>query len=257
MALDELDEATALAGRNLDVGDLAESLEERAELILGHVARQTTNEDGGVVGVSELVHGLGGTVEAHGGTTHRRVHAGRAGHTHVGSADTGTLVLGGGSGNTHGAVAAVDTLHFSESALLVVLIGEADEAVATGHAADRVGHNLGGLARGETALEERDEDVFVHLRAEVTNEDGVLRATVVTAGRSVSPEGCHECKGEMAHLRSARPPPVAQFSLKTRLVLGMGVPFRVRALAAAAGEEKSTKQYPALLLLPTLGPRYL
>lgn len=37
----------------------------------------------------------------------------------------------------------------------------------------------------------------------------------------------------------------------------MGVPFRVRALAAAAGEEKSTKQYPALLLLPTLGPRNL
>lgn len=60
-----------------------------------------------------------------------------------------------------------------------------------------------------------------------------------------------------SHLRSARPPPVAQFSLKTRLVLGMGVPFRERALAAAAGEEKSTKQYPALLLLPTLGPRYL
>jgi len=45
-----------------------------------------------------------------------------------------------------------------------------------------------------------------------------------------------------AYLRSARPPPVAQFSLKTRLVLGMGVPFRERALAAAAGEEKSTKQ---------------
>jgi len=45
-----------------------------------------------------------------------------------------------------------------------------------------------------------------------------------------------------SYLRSARPPPVAQFSLKTRLVLGMGVPFRERALAAAAGEEKSTKQ---------------
>lgn len=46
---------------------------------------------------------------------------------------------------------------------------------------------------------------------------------------------------------------MAQLSLKTRLVLGMGVPFRDRALAAAAGEVKSTKQYPALLLLPTLG----
>lgn len=197
VTLDELDETTALARRNLDVGDLAESLEERAELILSHVARQTTNEDGGVVGVGELIHGLRGAVEAHGGTAHRGVHAGGAGHTHVGSADTGALVLRGGGRDTHGAVAAVDTLHLSEGALLVVLVGEADEAVAAGHAADGVGHDLGGLARGETALEERDEDVFVHLRAEVTNEDGVLRATVVTAEGSVSLECCHGWDWEM------------------------------------------------------------
>jgi hypothetical protein len=31
-------------------------------------------------------------------------------------------------------------------------------------------------------------------------------------------------------------------------VLGIGVPLTVKALAAAAGDEKSTKQYPALLL---------
>lgn len=53
----ELDEATALSGGDLDVCYLAESLEERAQLILGHVARQTANEDGRVVRVSELVHG--------------------------------------------------------------------------------------------------------------------------------------------------------------------------------------------------------
>lgn len=56
VAMDKLDEATALAGRNLDVGDLSESLEERAQLILSNVARQATNKDGRVVRVGELVH---------------------------------------------------------------------------------------------------------------------------------------------------------------------------------------------------------
>lgn len=55
VAVDELDKATALSRRDLDVGDLAEALEEGAELILGHVARQATNENSGVVGVGELV----------------------------------------------------------------------------------------------------------------------------------------------------------------------------------------------------------
>jgi hypothetical protein len=181
VALNELDKTAALSRGDLDVGDLAESLEERAELILSDVARQTANEDSGVVGVGELVHRLGSTVEGHGGTAHGRVHSGGAGtHTHVGT-NTGALVLGGSGGDTHGAVATVDTLHLGEGALLVVLIGEADESVAAGHAADGVGHDLGGLARGEAALEERDENVLVDLGAEVTNEDGVLGTTVVTA----------------------------------------------------------------------------
>ena len=58
MALDELDEAAALSRGNLDVGDLAEALEERAELVLCHIARQAADEDSGVVGVGELIHGL-------------------------------------------------------------------------------------------------------------------------------------------------------------------------------------------------------
>lgn len=52
----------------------------------------------------------------------------------------------------------------------------------------------------------------------------------------------------LTHLRSARPPPEAQFNLNGRVEFGIMVPFRFRALAAAAGVEKSTKQYPALLL---------
>lgn len=181
VALDELDETAALSRRDLDVGNLAESLEEGAQLILGDVAGESTNEHGGVVGVGELVHGLRSTVEAHGRSTHRGVHARGPGHTHGTGNNAGTLVLGGGSGDAHGTVAAVDALHFAQSALLVVLVGETDETVATGHAADGVSHDLGGLARREAALEERDEDVFVHFGAKVTNEDGVLGATVVTA----------------------------------------------------------------------------
>jgi len=52
----------------------------------------------------------------------------------------------------------------------------------------------------------------------------------------------------LPYLRSARPPPEAQFSLKGRLEFGISVPLRVRAFAAAAELAKSTKQYPALLL---------
>lgn len=38
MAVDELDEAAALAGGNLDVGDLTKALEERSQLVLGNVS---------------------------------------------------------------------------------------------------------------------------------------------------------------------------------------------------------------------------
>src|SRR5271170_1397393 len=54
--------------------------------------------------------------------------------------------------------------------------------------------------------------------------------------------------GPLSSRRSWRPPPLAQFSLKGRWVFGMRVPLYVRALAAACGDMKSTKQYPALLL---------
>jgi hypothetical protein len=181
MTLDELDETTALARRDLDVGDFTEALEERTELVLSDVAGEATNENGGVVGVGELVHGLRSAIEAHGGSAHGRVHASGAGHAHTTGHHTGALVLGCGGRDTHGAVTAVDTLHLTQSPLLVVLVGEADETVSAGHAADGVGHDLGGLARGEAALEQRNEDVLVNLGAEVTNEDGVLRTTVITA----------------------------------------------------------------------------
>ena len=62
VALDKLDKAAALSGRDLYVGDFAEALEEGTEFILGDVARETSNENGRVVGIRELVHGLRSTI---------------------------------------------------------------------------------------------------------------------------------------------------------------------------------------------------
>lgn len=243
MALNELNETATLARGDLDVGDLTEALEERTELVLSDVSRETPNKDGGVVRIGELVHGLGSTIETHWGGTHRGVHPRGTRHAHGTRHDSRALVLGGGGGDTHGAVAAVDTLHLTQGTLLVILIGEADKAVTTRHSTNWVGHDLGRLARWEPALEKGNENVFVNLRAQVANENGVLGTTIIAATRfSVSFFFISVGGDRRYYLRSARPPPVAQFSLKTRFVLGMGVPFRDRALVAAAGDEKSTKQ---------------
>jgi hypothetical protein len=68
VAVNKLNETTALARRNLDVGDFTEALEEGAELILSHVARKATDKNRSVVGIGELVH-LSGRVETTGTTT--------------------------------------------------------------------------------------------------------------------------------------------------------------------------------------------
>ena len=186
VTLHELDETAALARRNLDVGDLAEALEERAELILSDVARKATDENSGVVGVSELVHGLRSAVVAHRRSAHG-VHAhARAAttllHVHAARATGSTaLVLGGRSTNAHGSVSTVHTLHLGESLLLVLLVGETDEAVTARHAADGVGHDLGRLGGGVLVLEELDEDELGDLRTKVSNEDAIFGATLVTA----------------------------------------------------------------------------
>lgn len=59
VAVNELDEAATLSGGDLDVGDLTKTLEERSQLILGHIAREATDEHGSIVRVRELVHGHG------------------------------------------------------------------------------------------------------------------------------------------------------------------------------------------------------
>ena len=91
------------------------------------------------------------------------------------------LEFGGGRGDAHGAGETVKAVHLDEGTLLVGLVSETDEAIAAGDTGDGVEHDLGGLAGREPALEEGDEDVFVDFRTQVTDEDGELRATVVTA----------------------------------------------------------------------------
>ena len=93
-------------------------------------------------------------------------------------------VLGSGGGDAHGAVAAVDTLHLNQSTLLVVLIREANKAVAARLARHGIGHDLGRLARGETGLEKGNKDIFVDLGAKISNEDGVLRSLVTEVNKS-------------------------------------------------------------------------
>jgi hypothetical protein len=197
VTVDELNEAAALSRRDLDVGDLSESLEERPKLILGDVATKATDEDGCVVGIRELVHGLHGgigsrllVVEAHGSTPAHVT--GSSGTSNLGNHLSGSssmtratvLVVGTGLGsggrNAHGTVAAKDTLHLHEGTLLILLVGETNEAVATRLSGHGVGHNLSRLARREATLEERHQNELVNLGAEIANEDGILRATVIT-----------------------------------------------------------------------------
>jgi hypothetical protein len=205
MAVDELDETAALARWYLDIGDFAEALEEWSKLVLGDVSGKTTDKDGGVVGVSELVH-LGSRVEA---SVRETLHTTIVPHLLLGHARhhraamlvslaTETVVatvLGGSSRDSHGSVTAVDSLHLNESALLVVLVREANETVAAALTAHGIGHDLGRLARGETSLEERNQDVLVDFGAKVTHENAVLGAAIIPSVDQATSRGPVEFEG--------------------------------------------------------------
>lgn len=178
MTLDELNKTAALSRRNFDVGDFAKALEERTKFVLSDVSGKTSNEDSGVIRVSKLIHRLRSSIVTHRRGTHG-IHGELLGSAwHRRSVRTNTLRSS--SGNAHGPVATVDTLHFGQGTVLVLLVGEADEAISARHAADGVGHDLGRLARRESRLEERNQDIFIDLWSKVTDEDGVLRSAVVT-----------------------------------------------------------------------------
>lgn len=63
VAVDKLDEAAALARRDLDVGDFSESLEERSKFVLRDIAGKAADENSCVIRIGELVH-LSSWVEA-------------------------------------------------------------------------------------------------------------------------------------------------------------------------------------------------
>jgi hypothetical protein len=184
MPLNKLHKSTALSGRDLDVGDFSEALEERTEFIFSDVSRESSDEDSSVVWVGELVHGLRSAIVAHGRRTHSVHTTHRASGTRHRSRSTGPALRGSGR-DTHGAVATVDALHLRQGAVLVLLIRESNKSVTTRHATDRIGHNLGRLARREPRLEKRDENVFVDLGAKIADENGVLRAAIIAAEKSI------------------------------------------------------------------------
>jgi hypothetical protein len=155
MAVHELHEATALARGDLDVGDLSEALEEGSELILGDVAREPTDKHGSVVGIGELVH-LGGRIVAavgealhpspHGLLRNAAHHRSAASVVARSSESVVTAVLGSSSRDSHRSVTAVNTLHLNQGTLLVILIGEAHETIASALTGHGVRHDLGRLA---------------------------------------------------------------------------------------------------------------
>jgi len=193
MTVDKLNEATTLARRDLDVCYLAKTLEEGSELVLGDIAGKPTHEDSRVVRIRELVH-LSGWVEAAGIretsghlTPHLLLRHAAATHHWAAtvmvamSKSMVTAVLRGGHGDAHGTVAAVDTLHLDEGTLLVILIGKANESVATALTGHGIGHDLSRLAGREARLEQRNQDVFIDLGAKIANENAVLGTAVVTS----------------------------------------------------------------------------
>ena len=119
MTLYELDKATTLSRWDLDVSDLTEALEERTKLVLGDVTRKPTDKDSGVIRVRELVHWLWLAIVPHRWIAHLVVHIGScrsrpasARHaTHTTRSSAASLILGCSSRDTHGSIAAVDTLH--------------------------------------------------------------------------------------------------------------------------------------------------
>lgn len=227
MAVYELDETAALTGRDLDIGDFSEALEEGTEFILGDVSGQTTDKDSGVVRVGELVH-LGGGLHSsvalvrikrtrllH-APSHTRLHARVAHHgtavTAVTAVVVGVVVVGAtivtiksakegengvlgyppllrrSSADTHRAVTTVNTLHLHKSALLITLVGETNKSVAAGLASGSVGHDLGALAGREARLEQGNQNVLGNFGAKITNEDREFRAAVVASMKLVKPQ---------------------------------------------------------------------
>ena len=184
VALHKLNKTATFAGGNLDISNFAKALEEGTEFVFRHITTQSTHKHSRIVRIRELIHGLRAAVvserQSHGSHHHSVV-----GHDGLGIA----IVLGDGGADSHRSVSAVDSLHFGQSAVSFRFIAESHKAVTTGLAGHGIGHDLGGLARLVSNLEERDEHVLGDFWAEITDKDAVFGASIVATILQASAAG--------------------------------------------------------------------
>jgi hypothetical protein len=180
MSLHKLNKTTAFARGNFDISDLAKSLEEGTKFVFGDIAREPADKDSRVVWISKLIHRLRSAIVPHWGSSHGIHSHGRL--TGQSGSGTGCSTFGSSGRDAHGPVAAVNALHLSQGTMLILFVREPDKAVATRHSANRIRHNLGGLARREPGLKKRDKHVFVHFGSKIPDKDGIFGSTII-AGR--------------------------------------------------------------------------
>lgn len=166
-----LDKGKATVGLEASLGDIAEVLEQRNEVVLGGVRSQVANVASGLPGRSLLNDHLV-RVGALGGEAVVAEGSGR-GHAHLGH---GLLLGVRGLALLVGPVATDGTrtkplaIHVGESLLSITTVTECDKTIATGATGLHVPHDtsLGDGAKGGEGLE---QNLIVDFVAKVADED--------------------------------------------------------------------------------------
>lgn len=178
-----LDESKAAVRLEASLGDVAEVLEQRDEIVLGGVGREVANVASGLPSGSLLNHHLV-RVCALGGEAVVAERSGR-GHAHLGHGlllRVRGLALLVGPVATDGARAKPFAVHVGESLLSITTVTESDEAIATGATSLHVPHDTG-LGDGAKGGEGLEQNLVVDFIAEVANEDvEVVRGVLLGDG---------------------------------------------------------------------------
>ena len=166
-----LDESKTTVGLEASLGDVAEVLEQRNEIVLGGVGGEVANVASGLPSGSLLDHHLV-RVCALGREAVVAEGSGR-GHAHLSHGlllGVRGLALLVGPVATDGARAKPLAVHVGESLLSITTVTESDKAVATGAASLHVPHDtsLGDSAKGGEGLE---QNLIVDFVAKVADED--------------------------------------------------------------------------------------
>src|ERR1700753_656296 len=97
-------------------------------------------------------------------------------HSH--SSDIMTaFILRSGMRDPHRTIAAIHTLHLLKSALLIVLITAANEAISPTKTSHWISHDLSRFARTIFALENLCQDSFGDFWTKITDENAIFRPT--------------------------------------------------------------------------------